>query len=348
MPSRENSAATAVRSAVAASPNIARSRRSAVSTRSVRPVSGSIERQLPDVDELGLARVADLDREDRVAARDLGQGRAPVERPAEVGHDRHETRARARRGDRVQGACQRRRAGTFLGCIGREDPQQAEHPVASAGRWRDAIAGRPERDHAEPVRAAGDESTHDEGRALGHIGLAPVGRPEVHRRRLVEHDPRGQLAVRHVLADLRDEAAGRGVPVDAADVVAGLIGPEAIEVEPLAKAAAAMVAGQPATRATGQRDLEATDELVRDRPGPGTGGRPMATGDAGEISRHAVASWPVPAPTPARSSCGAGTRPRTRSTTESGVMPSVSAAYDSTSRWRRISGASSATSDGSA
>ena len=272
MPSRENSAATAERSAVAASPNIVRSRRSAVSTRSVRPVSGSISVSSP-TSTSSVSRGSPISiGEDRVAARDLGQGGAPVERPAEVGHDRHETRARARRGDRVQGPCQRRRAGTFLGRVGREDPQQAEHPVASAGRWRDAIAGRPERDHAEPVRAAGDESADDEGRALGDVGLAPVGRPEVHRGRLVQHDPGGQLAIRHVLADLRDEAAGRGVPVDPADVVAGLIGPEAIEVEPLAKATAAMVAGQPATRATGQGDLEATDELVRDRAGSRPGG----------------------------------------------------------------------------
>ena len=141
MPSRENSAATAERSAVAASPNIVRSRRSAVSTRSVRPVSGSMSVSSPTSTSSVLARVADLDREDRVAARDLGQGGAPVERPAEVGDDRHEARARARRGDRVQGPCQRRRAGTFLGCVGRERlaagraSRCGRRPVARRDRW---------------------------------------------------------------------------------------------------------------------------------------------------------------------------------------------------------------------
>ena len=41
---------------------------------------GVDERELPDVHQLAFARVDDLDREDRVACRDLGQLGAPVER----------------------------------------------------------------------------------------------------------------------------------------------------------------------------------------------------------------------------------------------------------------------------
>ena len=48
------------------------------------------EPELPRVRELVLARVADLDGDDVVPARELEQRPAPVARPAEVGDDDHE------------------------------------------------------------------------------------------------------------------------------------------------------------------------------------------------------------------------------------------------------------------
>ena len=349
MPSRANSAATAERSAMAASRNVARSRRSAVSTRRVRPVSGSMSVSSPtstrSVSRGSATSIA------RTVWRPAtgGQGGAPVERSAEVGHDRHETRARARCRDGAQGVRQGGDAGALLGRVARQGPQQAQHPLAPAGGWRDALAVRPEGDDPEPVRAPGHEPTHHERRALRDVGLAPVGRPEVHRGRLVQHDPGGELAIRHVLADLRDVAAGRGVPVDPANVVAGLIR-RAGDRGPAPPRSRGRDGRRAAGHPRGESGRPRGGGRARRRWGPVRGG-PACAADRRPRARSTVMPWPRPpaaTPTPARSRCGAGTRPSTRSTTESGVMPSVSAAYDSTSRWRRTSGASSATSDGSA
>ena len=191
----------------------------------------------------------------------------------------------------------------------------------------DDLAAGPERHDAEPVATPGGEATDDERGALGHVGLAPVGRPEVHRRGVVEQQPGRQLAVRHVLADLRDERPGGGVPVDLADVVAGLVRADAVELEAGAVAATEVVAAHLAADPAVERQLELPDEPVGDRAGPGPGGRPVAPADASEVGartlragdRHAVGSTAI-------SRRGAGTRDRTRSTIVSAVIPSASAA----------------------
>ncbi len=133
----------------------------------------------------------------------------------------------------------------------------------------------------------------------------------------VEEQPGRQLPIRDVLADLRDEAACRRVPVDPPDVIAGLVGPEPVELEADAQAQPAVVAGHAAADPSRQREFEAPDEVVRDWPRAGPRGGSAAASDTGEIG-HAVGSA-------AKSSCGALTRPRIRATTKSGVMPSVSA-----------------------
>ena len=93
----------------------------------------------------------------------------------------------------------------------------------------------------------------------------------------VEQEPGRQLAIRHVLADLRDEAPRGGVPVDPADVVAGLVRTDAVEVQPVAAAAAAVVAAQPAADAARETELELADELVGDGARAGPRRRPRST-----------------------------------------------------------------------
>ena len=75
-------------------------------------------------------------------------------------------------------------AAALLGRFGGERAEEAEHArgVPPAGGVTDSRPAA-ERDDAEPVAAPGDEATDDERRALGDVGLAPVGGPEVHRRR---------------------------------------------------------------------------------------------------------------------------------------------------------------------
>ena len=87
--------------------------------------------------------------------------------------------------------------------------------------------------------------------------LRPVDRPEPHRRRAVEQQPRGELAVLGVLADERRVHPRGHVPVDVADVVAGLVLAQVGEVEARSRgracgscpAAGRRDGGSPATRA---------------------------------------------------------------------------------------------------
>ena len=231
-------------------------------------------------------------------------------------------------------------AAALLGGFRGDGPEEAEHAAAAALRRGDVLATGTERDDAEAIAAARREATDDERGPFGHVGLAPVGRPEVHRRGVVEQEPGGQLPVRHVLADLRDERPGGGVPVDLADVVAGLVRAEPVELEAGAVTDAEVIAAHPAADAAVEGELELPDEPVGDGAGARSGVRPGPPADAGEVRgrarrrprgarrahrladawrRHAVGSTAI-------SRRGAGTSEMTRSTMVSAVTPSARAA----------------------
>ena len=267
-----------------------------------------------------LARVGDLERDDRVAAGHVGQGRDPVTRPAEVRHDDDDPGGRAGRGDDRERAGGRRRAVAFLGRFGLERPDQAEHPATTAGRRHDLVARRAEGDDAEAIAAPGGEPPDHERRALGDVRLATVRRAEVHRRGVVEQEPGRQLALRNVLADVRRHRSGGGVPVDLADVVARLVRPDAVELHAVPATETAVIATHLATDLAVHGDLELVDEPVRDRAGPGSGrgARPAADPREVGVGGHAVGSI-------ASSRRGVGTSVRTRLTMVSGVTPSASA-----------------------
>ena len=90
-----------------------------------------------------------------------------------------------------------------------------------------------EDDHAHPVAAAGQHQGQGR-RDLGEDeALLPVHRSEPHRRRMVEQQPRGDLAVLDVLADIRRVHPRGDVPLDVAQVVARLVLAQVREVEPL-------------------------------------------------------------------------------------------------------------------
>ena len=59
-------------------------------------------------------------------------------------------------------------------------------PLARRERRRVAVA---ERHDAEPVAAARGDVAESERDSIRDVGLAPVGRPEVHRWRVVESLP---------------------------------------------------------------------------------------------------------------------------------------------------------------
>ena len=102
----------------------------------------------------------------------------------------------------------------------REREQQA---APALPRPAPARVVRPEGDEPEPVAAAGRGVPDRERDSLGDVGLAPLGRAERHRRRGVEDEPRHEHALGELDADVRLPGARGDVPVDPADVVAGLV-----------------------------------------------------------------------------------------------------------------------------
>ena len=130
------------RSAAAASSNAVRSRRSPVSTRSVRPVSGSMRVSSPTSTSAS-SRGSATSRA-MTAWRPATSVRAGTQ---SRGPRKSETMTTTP-GRGAGGADERERAGrrglaaALLGRFGRERPEEAEHPAAAAGRRRDRSRGR--------------------------------------------------------------------------------------------------------------------------------------------------------------------------------------------------------------
>ena len=132
---------TACRSPVAAAANRARSLASRVSTRSCLPGLGVDEVELAEVGELLLARVTDLDGDDVVAAGEVEQRAAPVDRPAEVGDDGDERALARDRGRVAQCLSERRelpldREPSWLLAERRQQPDQTDPALARRQRLR--------------------------------------------------------------------------------------------------------------------------------------------------------------------------------------------------------------------
>ena len=97
-------------------------------------------------------------------------------------------------------------------------------------------------------------------RPLEPLGL---GGPEVDRRAQVEQEPGGDLAVLVVLADVRRVHARRDVPVDVADVVAGLVLAQVREVHAVAAEQAPVVALEQAVQPADDLPVEALEDALR-------------------------------------------------------------------------------------
>ena len=153
-----------------------------MSTRSWRPGLGIDEPEVAGVRKLLLARIADLDGDHVVAAGELEQRAAPVERPAEVGDDDDERALSRERARPARSLAERRRAdppsAVFVVVLGAERGEKADQPdPALSGRERLRVPV-PEGDDAEPVAAAARDVADRERGALGDVGLAAVGGAE--------------------------------------------------------------------------------------------------------------------------------------------------------------------------
>ena len=151
----------------------------------------------------------------------------------------------------------------------------------------------------------------------------------LHAGRRVEHDPGHEHALREVDPHVRHGRPRGHVPVDQPDVVAGDVGTHLGELGAPPEQRRAVVAGEQAVDATGDRQLERLEQRVRNRPGAGPGGCRLGA-ECAKGGRHAAAGLPS-------SRRGCGTAAITASSTSSAERSSASAWYVSTRRWRNAS-----------
>ena len=243
-----------------------------------QPRAAGVDPQLParlrvdeperaDVRELLLARIPNLDREDVVPAREAQQRMPPVARSPEVG-DEHDERALARvRGDTGDPFTERGRAHAGARRLvpkGRKQPEQAHTPLPRGEHARLSIA---EGDDPEPIPASGRKMPYGDRDSLGYVGLAPVGGPELHRRRRVEHEPRDEHALGEVDAHVRLVRPRGHVPVHPPDVVSGNVWTDERELRSLPEEYRPVVTGEEPLDAPPDAEVERTQERIGHRPG---------------------------------------------------------------------------------
>ena len=145
-----------------------------------------------------------------------------------------------------------------------------------------------EDDGPHPIAVA-DQQLAEHGRELAqHVLLGPSCRPECHRSRSVDEQPRRELAVLREIPHQQLVHPGRGVPVDMADVVAPLVGPQIEEIGAVAPQEGPVVALQAPVEPPDHLPVQATqDRLGRqevgrvhgDSPGSAAGGTQDDVGD---------------------------------------------------------------------
>ena len=215
------------------------------------------------VGKLVLARIEQPDRDDLVALGQLQQRALPAGRGDEVG-DEDDERAPPDRAERELE--QARQVGDRAARAGGGRIRLR----ASASTWLRPLRGGSvlldlvvEEDRADAVAAAGEQAGERRRELAQHELLRPVDRAEPHRRRPVEQEPRGQLAILDVLPHERRVHPRRDVPVDVADVVARLVLAQVEEVRPDPAEDRAVVPLQQAVEAADHLPLEAVEELAQ-------------------------------------------------------------------------------------
>ena len=102
-----------------------------------------------------------------------------------------------------------------------------------------------------------DRRECEHGRQLGgDVAFAPIDRSEGHRRRSVDRDDDRQIALFDELLHVRRAGARGHVPVDRADVIAGLIFANLGKLDSAALKCGVIVAGETGADQTRRKDLE--------------------------------------------------------------------------------------------
>ena len=301
---------------------------------------GVDEPERPDRLERLLARVAHLDRDDLVAAREAEQ--RPRASRAGRGSRRRSRRARAaaprprRRCSASPSETSARPPAPRLAVAERE--QQPDEPRAPLRRRQHAArsAPKPTRPTRFPRTVAAWPTASATPSATSALRRSAV--PKRHRRRRVEHEPRDEHALGEVDADVRLRRPRGDVPVDQAHVVARHVRPHLRELGAAAEQRRAVVAREQPVDAPRDRQLERLEQRVGNGPRPGPVGRRLGA-ERAEDADHAAAGLPS-------SSRGCGTAAITASSTSSADRSSASAWYVSTRRWRNASFTSARMSPG--
>ena len=222
-------------------------------------------RRVDEVDEadrgdVALAGVVDGDGEEVMAQTEPGERIDPA-LAGEVGDHGHEAATPADHGHPVD---RRGEVGATesLRRWGRGDgADDGAHLVAPEARGEHLEVRAGDEHRAEPVLVPrGEEPDRRRGRE-GDLRLVGARRPEAHRRRGVDDEPRLEVTIGDLLAHVRLLRAGGDVPVDAPHVVARLVEPGLTGLAPVPGGDPLVVAVQHAVEAPVDGELEGADEL---------------------------------------------------------------------------------------
>jgi hypothetical protein len=153
--------------------------------------------------------------------------------------------------------------------------------AVARGNGRDLVA--PEDHGAHAVATAPGQEADAGCRGQDEVTLLAAGGSEVQPGRPVDQHPRLELAVGDGLADVGRLHAGGDVPVDAAHVVAGFVGPGLAELGPTARDQAHEVAVEHAVELARHVQGQAAQDLL---------GRPVA--DESQGGREPAHCEPLP------------------------------------------------------
>ena len=168
----------------------------------------------------------------------------------------------------LAGLEQRRQVGERRGRQARLREQVVDQPQdvdPSAARRHGPLDLLAVEDRPDPVAVAGQQPGQRRHEVDQDAPLEPlgIGRAEVDRGTEVEQEPRRDLAVLEVLADVRRVHPGRDAPVDVAHVVAVLVFAQVGEVDPVAPEQAAVVALEQAVEPADDLPVEPLEDAFR-------------------------------------------------------------------------------------
>ena len=223
---------------------------------------GVLDQHHAEVGQRPLERVDDAHRDRLVAHRQAPERLRPARLADEVGDDEHQ---RAPRHDPQRGFDQ-------LGepCSGRARSRRAvvqpidqrEHLAASAARRQHGVDAVAVEQRADAVAVPCQEARQHGDEVGGDRVLAHVAGAEVDRRRQVDEEPGGDLAVLGVLAHVRRLQPRGHVPVDVADGVVVLVLAQVGEIEPETAEQRPVIAVQQAVEPADHRPLEAPQQRL--------------------------------------------------------------------------------------